>query len=500
MTKSRLFLFFCLFFIAGLFLGSIAFDSQLITLGFLILGIFLISVFWKYKNLVFIGFSLLFLVLGIWRFQSADFKVQNNELKKYANQEQKVILSGIINEEPKTGPKNVGITLKTEQLTYNDWQIAVSSRVLINTGRYPEYRYGDKIKVEGFLKTPSEDINGFNYKNYLKKEGIYSIMDWPEIELVGRDLGNPLMKPLFSFKNKFEEANRSFISLPQEGILEALLFGEESNIPKDLKEKLNLTGTRHITAVSGMNITIIASLILSFVLSLGLWRQHALYLTIILLALYVLMIGVPASAVRAGIMAFFFLLAQYLGRLSSAGRAIIFAATLMLIQNPFLLFLDVGFQLSFLAILGMVYLQPIFSNWISKIPDFKIFPLKSTLTATISAQIFTLPILIYNFGYVPLISPFVNILIVPFLAPITILVFIFGLSTILFSPLASILFWPAWFSLTYIIEIINSFSKIPLASFSLKNLSLLWPVIFYMLLGLITWRLNKKYSTPVFLR
>jgi len=161
--------------------------------------------------------------------------------------------------------------------------------------------------------------------------------------------------------------------------------------------------------------------------------------------------------------------------------------------------LDVGFQLSFLAILGMVYLQPIFSNWLFKIPDFKYFPLKSTLTATVSAQVFTLPILVYNFGYVPLISPLVNILIVPFLAPVTILVFLFGLSAILFWPLAFVLSWFAWLSLTYIIVVIDSFSKIPFASLSV-SLSLVWVAVFYLVLGLITWRLNKKYSTPIFLR
>jgi len=497
MTKSQLLLFFCLFFIAGIFLRSFILIPQLLMLGFLILGIFLISVLWKHKKMVIVGFSLLFFLLGIWRFQTADFKAQDNDLKIY--QEEKVVLMGIIDSEPTIGMSSMRITLKTEQMSVGDQQLFVFDRVLINASRYPEYHYGDKIKVKGFLKVPSEDINGFNYKNYLKKEGIYSVMDWPEIELIGQNFGNPLMKTLLSFKNKFEEASRTFISLPQEGLLEALIFGEESNINKDLKEKFNLTGTRHITAVSGMNITIIAALILSFTLSLGFWRRQAFYLTAFLLVFYILMIGAPASAVRAGIMAFFFLAGQYFGRLSSSGRAIVFAGALMLIQNPFLLSLDIGFQLSFLAIIGMVYLQPIFSNWLSKIPDFKVFPLKSTLTATLSAQVFTLPILIYNFGYIPLISPLVNILIVPFLAPFTILIFIFGLSAILLLPLAYILFWPTWLSLTYIIEIINSFSKVSFVSLSL-NLSSVWLVVLYLILGLLTWRLNKKYSTPIFLR
>ena len=172
MTKSRLLLLFCLSFVAGIFLSSIVVVSQLIILGFLILGIFLISLFWKYEKSLIVGFSIIFLVLGIWRFQLADFKAQNNDLRKYVNQEQKVVLLGIVSFQPKTGINSSQITLKTEQLTFNDQRITVSGLVLVNTGRYPEYSYGDKIKVKGFLKTPSEDISGFNYKNYLKKEGI----------------------------------------------------------------------------------------------------------------------------------------------------------------------------------------------------------------------------------------------------------------------------------------------------------------------------------------
>ena len=143
-------------------------------------------------------------------------------------------------------------------------------------------------------------------------------MDFPKIELLGRGFGNPVMNALFSFKNKFKEIARNFVSPPEVGILEALVFGDEGKISQEWKDKLNLTGTRHIVAVSGMNITIIASLILSFILSLGLWRRQAFYLTIFLLILFILMIGAPASAVRAGIMAAVLMLAQRFGRLRSA--------------------------------------------------------------------------------------------------------------------------------------------------------------------------------------
>ncbi len=463
-------------------------------LGFLILGLILISVFWKDKKLVVIGFCILFLVLGIWRYQSIELGIMNNELINFNDAGKTITLVGIVATEPDVGEKSTKLIVDIQQMTdkmAENNSPSFVGKVLVNAWRYPEYKYGDKLKITGKLETPPV-FEGFNYQRYLQKDGIYSIMSWPKIELLGQDFGNPLMSVLFSFKNKFKETVANFIPPPQEGILEALIFGDESNISKEWKDKLNLTGTRHIAAVSGMNITIIASLILSFVLFLGFWRNQAFYTSVFLLLLYILMIGASASAVRAGIMGGLLMLAQYFGRLSAAPRAITFAAFFMLAVNPLLLRFDVGFQLSFLAILGMVYLQPFFSNWLKKTPNPKIFPVRATLSATLSAQIFTLPILIYNFGRIPLISPLTNILIVPFLAPITILIFIFGVAGMIFLPFALILSWPVWLALTYVIKVIDWFSRVPLASLAIKNIHWGWLIISYLILGLIIWRLGEK--------
>ena len=471
----------------GIFLNSFFYFSQLIVLGILILGIIIISALWRHKKLAVIGFCILFLVLGIWRQQSAELGIKNNELRKYNDLDEKITLIGTASGEPEIKEKIIKLTIETENIDGNK----IKGKILVTTNRYPEYQYGDKLKIIGKLKTP-QILGEFNYRNYLKKDGIYSVMDWPDIESIGSDFGNPLMNVIFSFKNKFKENIRNFISPPQLGILEALVFGDEEKISKEWKDKLNFTGTRHLTAVSGMNITILTFLILTFILSLGFWRNQAFYITIFLLLLYILMIGAPPSAVRAGIMVSFVLVAQHFGRFSLAGRMIVFAATFMLIQNPFLLTLDIGFQLSFLAILGIVYFQPIFSELFSKIPNPPIFPLKSTLSTTLAAQTFTLPILVYNFGYVSSVSPLTNILIVPFLAPITILIFIFGLLSLLFLPLGYFLSWPTWLCLTYIVHIVDWFSKLPFASLFIKNTHWIFLAIVYLIFGLIIWRIQRR--------
>lgn len=450
----------------------------------------LISVLWQYKKIVVFGFCIIFLVLGIWRHQTVESKFINDELRKYNDREAKITLIGKIISEPEIKEKSIQLKFGVSQIQNENGSRSIEGKVLVAAGRYPEYKYGDKLKIKGHLKTPPA-FEGFNYQNYLRKDGIYSLMSWPEIELLGRNFGSPIYKILFSFKNKFKETTRKFIPPPQEGILEALIFGDEENISKTWKEKLNVTGLRHITAVSGMNITIIGFLILSFVLNIGFWRKQALFISIFLIFLYILMIGAPPSGVRAGIMAGLLMIAQYFGRLSSASRTIFFAATLMLIMNPLLLRFDIGFQLSFLAMMGIIYIQTIVVNWFKIIPNFKNVPLRTTLAATISAQAFAMPVLIYNFGYISLVSPFTNILIVPLLAPLTILIFIFGIVGMSFPFLGWIFSLPVWLCLTYITKIVDFFNQL---SFASLILTIHWAfiLIFYSILSFIIWRFREK--------
>jgi len=228
---------------------------------------------------------------------------------------------------------------------------------------------------------------------------------------------------------------------------------------------------------------------MTILIGLGLWRQQAFWFSIILIALFIIITGLQPSAIRAGIMGGLFLLGQYLGRMGVSSRSIVLAAALMLVQNPLLLRLDVGFQLSFLAMMGIIYLMPIFQDWFKKIPDSS--QLRSILAMTLSAQVFTLPILIYNFGYISFVAPITNVLIVPLLYWIMLFGFVFAFLGIIWQPLGWILSLPVWFLLTYITKIVNISLKLPFA-FKTLEISWIWLVIFYLILGLITWRLQES--------
>ncbi len=474
MSSSKIFLYFCLSFIGGIFLNSIIIIPQLVMLGILILGVFLISIFWKDKNITIIGFCILFLVLGIWRHQQFLSKIVYPK-------ERDVSFIGKVIAEPDVRETNLKLIIETEK---------VPGKILVTCNRYPEYRYGDKLKITGKLKRPPE-FEGFNYKDYLAKEKIYTVVNYPQIELLERNQGNKIYAAILKFKQKLRESISQNLSPPQSSILRALILGDKKQISDKWKEKLNYAGVRHLTAVSGMHVAILISILMTILIGLGLWRQQAFYITLIFIWSFIIMTGLQSSAIRAGIMGSLFLLSQYLGRLNISSRAVIFAGTLMLAQNPLILKSDVGFQLSFLAIMGIIYLTPVLKDWLKFIPEEKIFNLRSILAITFSAQIFTLPILIYNFGYFSLVAPLVNILILPLLPFIMGFGFIFALVGTIWGLLGWLFSLPTWLLLTYLLRIVDWFSKLPFATYFLE-ISGTWLLIFYLILGLVTYKLREK--------
>ena len=198
-------------------------------LGFLIFGIILISVLWPYKKLVVIGFCLLFLVAGIWRHQVVELRVINNELRKYNDLEQKITLTGQIVQEPDVREKNIKLTIKPEK---------VDGKILVTTNLYPEYQYGDKLKITGKLKSPTE-LGDFDYPGYLAKDGIYSVIYWPKIKLIEREkytgLTCVIYAKILQFKNKLRESIYQNLSPPQSSILGAMILGDKRKLSEDLK-------------------------------------------------------------------------------------------------------------------------------------------------------------------------------------------------------------------------------------------------------------------------
>ena len=496
MPKGKLFFLFCLAFVGGIFVNSFFNISWQIPTGLLILSLISFLLFKLDKRFlnsetlrgikekVFICAVLLFaFILGTVCYQSESEKIFESQLRNFNdNDSEKITLVGIINDEPDSKESSQQLRIKVESLN-ND---KVKENLLVIAPKYPFYRYGDKVKIQGKLKTP-ENFEKFDYQGYLQKERIYSMMIFPDIEILESGKGNLIRQNLFNFKFKFDEVWRRFLSPPHLGIFEALVFGEEENIPKAWKEKLNFSGTRHLTAVSGMNITIISFLLTGILLGLGFWRQQASLITLISIWLYILMIGAPSSGLRAGLMISLFLIVRALGKSIDGLKPLLFSAVVLLTENPLILKFDIGFQLSFLAMAGLISWQPFFKEKIlKKLPEL----LKLSLAATLASQIFTLPILIYNFGYMSLISPLTNILLVPIIPYLTMIGFVFGSSGIIFLFFAKILSWFLWLGTSYILLVVDLSLKIPFSHLVFGSIPSIFLLIVYPLLILMTWKIK----------
>lgn len=340
----------------------------------------------------------------------------------------------------------------------------VSGKVLLNASMYPEYKYGDQLKVNCQLKAP-EPFKGFAYDRYLAKSDIYSQCSFARLKLLSRGNGDWLLTKIFEFKNKLQGIINQNLPEPQASMLSAMVLGNRRGVPADVVEKFNLTGTSHLMAISGLHITIFSALVMKICMSLYLSRKKSFWVITTVLILYIIMIGFPASAVRAGIMGWMVVLAMYLGRLNKSTNALLLVAAGMLLVNPKLLLDDIGFQLSFSAVLGIIHFSPFIENWLSKIPNF--LAMRDVLIMTFAAQIATSPLIIFYFERLSLISPVVNLLVVPSLPYLMMA----GLGAIFFSLILPIfsqyLFFPVYFLLSYIIKIIELFSLIPYAAINI---------------------------------
>ena len=563
MTPSKALFWFCSAFIVGIFFESVIYNLtpdypffgwvvgrvQYFVLGFLISGILTIitliitlvclnnrrpSIIQAHHNSILIlSFCVLFLALGITRFQITEFNINQDKLKEFndlpaqAGRPEKITLIGQIIDGPDVRDSFQKLKIRIEDipiLSRTLDTIGASSIVLTSASLYPEYNYLDKIKITGKLKTPmiTED---FNYKNYLLKDGIYSVMDFPKTELVSNkhdyNIFTFLYEKILFFKEKLNKSITENFSPPHSSLLQGIILGSNKNMNQDLRDKLNSAGVRHITAVSGTHIIILSSILMSSLLFLGLWRGQAFYFSIILIWFYIILIGFPASGIRAAIMGSILLLAEKLGRQNTSSRVIVLAASIMLLQNPLLLFYDIGFQLSFLASMGIIHLKPIIDvsleNFTRKISaflnKFNLFikgetkikkfllnkgkDLLDIISVTLSAQILTVPIMVYNFGNISLIAPLTNLLIIPVVYWIMVFGFLSSILGIFSGFLSWIFYLPCWLLLTYFLKVIDTFYQ-PWAIKTAQNVSWIWLLFYYLVFGFLIWFLQKKLK-PKFL-
>jgi len=394
-----------------------------------------------------------------------------------------VNVTGVVREEPDVRVDHQRLTIGELRISGRD----ISGRLLATTNTLHDYQYGDMISVRCALEAP-ERFDAFAYDRYLARFHIYSLCRNGSLERVGTGRGNVIMRVLLLAKQHFLDTINAMLSEPHASFLSALLIGARRGIPSTITEAFNRTGTTHIVAISGSNITIIAAIIVRLVQLVGIGRRSAFWWVSIAIGAFVLFAGATASVVRAGIMAFVVLLARQLGRPSRALNVMVLAATSMTVINPLILLYDAGFQLSFLATIGLVYVNPLTDQLFARLPN--VFGIRDMLSTTLAAMATTTPLILYQFGRISLIAPIANIAVLPFIPLIMAFGFAMVFLAMLVPPLGVVVSWPTWLMLEGLLSAIVWMSHLPFASFTIV------PFHWSVMVGLyvVLWYVLRRFS------
>jgi len=516
LTPSKIILFACTSFIAGIFFAPVS----------ILTGVFFISLIsflflpQKTKWLL-LPLFLIFLFLGVARFNAVKIDVP---------QEISFPVYGKIVE----GPFLAG---SMERVVFEHSK----GKAYLYFERFSGYEYGDVLKVSGDFRVPEDK----DYAGYLKKEGVYHTSFNPEIKKI-KEQRSVFRSYLNSLRNYMRGNIRTSLHAPERFLAEAMLLGDRSSFSDSLSDTLSISGTRHITAISGMHVVIISGAFFYFLSFFKIKKKNSALLSILFIFLFVVFVGAPASAVRAGIMGSAFLLSYVFFREPFPLRLIFFAGAVMLFFNPLLLHNDLGFQLSFLATLGISFLSPksftgsvlidevgrTDPTWLSSLKIYqklksscqvcfralkiwlsslKIYQkikqgcqvclvvfkkllysqnrffqnLLKIIKVTISAQLFVFPLILYNFDHVSLFSVPANVFIVPLLPVIMPLGFLTALTGL------TIFAFPLHLLLSFILLVSNFFAKLPFSALYIENTPLILLVLFY---SFLFFKILKKAS------
>jgi len=495
--------------VAGIFLGSKV-GLPLVGLSVGLLPFLFIPLFpHNKKPLIVIGLCLLALLGGSLRFPSSLPQIDEHSLCFY-NSEEIVDVQGMVIEEPDIRSRYCLLKLSAGEIVANSRKQEVSGTALIRVPRYPAHYYGDVLRVTGKLETPPQ-FEDFDYRSYLARQGIYSVMYYPKIEILDRGQGFKPFQRLYSLRENLSQSLARALPEPQGSLAQGILLGIRSSIPDSVSQAFSRTGTAHLLAISGLHIGIIIGMLLSLgILVFG--RQRSIYIWLALLGiwLYALLTGMRPPVIRGAIMGSLFLLAESLGRQRSAITALAFAAAVMVGIKPQILW-EVSFQLSFLAMAGLVFLYPHFQVWGRNSVAF-MFGNREVMVTTgdmvvdgfavsLAAILAVWPIIAYNFGIVSLVSlpaTFFAILALPAIIVSSALVAFVGL----FAPvIAQFVAWLAWLFLSYLLLVVYGFDALPFSSFQVSVIPI-WQIWGYYiaLAAVIIFISRRKQLTTSFSR
>lgn len=486
---------------------------------------------WRDRTLRLGGAVLLGLALGTARFwvslphwQDPTFTAHYND--QYAPDTHDlyhITIEGTVVGEPDIRDLHTNLRVLPDTLYISETQTLQqiqSGVVLARASNYPAIALGDRVRLVGQLTTPPQ-LADFNYTEYLAQQRVYSQISgraellqavakqYPTIWQVGAELQScpqrlpnsnwltcsvhVLQRWLWAFKQPLLTAVIITLNEPQAAYLQAILLGARASLPASLNTAFRLTGTTHLISISGFHIAVIAGVILT-ILEKILHKNAARPIALVVIAIYVLLVGAPPPAIRAGLMAGAVIVTGSTGNLRGGLLTLALATLLMTGFEPNYLWM-IGFQLSAVSTLGlMLYAKPfqsglksLFARRTNRLATFFDSWIGSVLAMTAAAQMATLPLILYYFGEFSISSVLANIMISPAQPPALILGAISTIAGYVYPALGQTLAWSSWLFLAYTLNIIQLLAKLPGGAIYLGQLALPMVLLYYIILGGLTW-------------
>ncbi len=476
-------------FLAGV-LGYLVVQPSLLACGLLLFVAIGIILLFRRSKFCILFFLIVGLALGFGRARLSEHHVSPSVIDFYNGQT--VDIEGVISEVDVRRDK-AKYTVTVVEPVVAPIVAGAKGDVLISLDKYPQYKYGDRLKIYGKLEAPGI-FDGFSYENYLSRFGIYSVMNKPWVTVVRSGEGSAFWGIMSALQNGFMDRINHLFPEPYASFEAGLLIGARKGIPPDLTAEFNTVGLSHIVAISGFNITVILSLVLWMLK--GLPRKAGFWVAVGAVILFTLFVGASPSVTRAAIMGILGLVALHHGRQSNIHLTVLYAAFFMTLWNPKILWWDVGFQLSFAAVMGLIYVVPHLGPWLNRLPE--TFGIREAIQMTLSAQVMAFPIIAFAFGRFSLIAPLANLLVAFAIPPAMLLGFLALLFSFVFPSLGLVFAFGTSGVLAYVLKVVEVLSKVPLASLSLPTIQAWLVPAYYILLALILARsyLFARNSIP----
>jgi competence protein ComEC len=447
------------------------------------------------KALISAALGIVLLVTGASHTFNSLYSIDAGMLRFY-NDLGKIEITGSVITAPDVRDKYAQLTVAANAIELDGIRHDVAGRMLVFVPRYPAYHYGDVLRIDGELATPPR-VDDFDYAGYLSHQGIYSTVYYPDVTVVETEQGFAPLAWIYSLREHLSRVLTQVLPEPQAALAQGMLLGIRTNIPADLNQDFSRSGAIHLLAISGLHVGIMAGIMLG----VGLWlfgRRRYLYVWLALGAvwLYAILTGLNPPVLRSAIMATLFLVAEALGRQRSAMVALTLAAAVMTGISPYILG-DASFQLSFLAMAGLVFIFPALSALGRRVVAASLGESGLAVTsanavvdifsAALGATIAVWPVIAYYFGMFSLVGPLATFLLVPVLPVIVLLgTLTVGLGLVSLA-IARVFGWLVWPFLSYMILVVNGLGSPSLASVDTGSVSPLFIAGYYVSLAAVIW-------------